>query len=95
EWLEPTGYGNRQPLFTSRDLLVNKSRTVGKEGSHLKMTVSDGHITFDAIAFRQGHWQAQMPTRVDLMYTFEVNEFRGQKTLQLNVKDLKPTGADD
>ena len=95
EWLEPTGYGNRQPLFTSRDLLVNKSRTVGKDGSHLKMTVSDGHITFDAIAFRQGHWQAQMPTRVDLMYNFEVNEFRGQKTLQLNVKDLKPTGADD
>jgi len=90
EWLQPTGYGNPQAIFCSRNLLVRNSKTVGKENSHLKMTVSDGWITFDAIAFRQGYLQENMPKYVDLMYTFEVNEFRGKKTLQLNVRDLKP-----
>jgi single-stranded-DNA-specific exonuclease len=91
EWLQPTGYGNPQAIFCSRNLLVRNSRTVGKENSHLKLTVSDGWVTFDAIAFRQGHWQENMPKHIDLMYTFEINEFRGQKRLQLNVRDLKPS----
>jgi single-stranded-DNA-specific exonuclease len=94
DWLEPTGYGNPQALFCSRDLIVRNSRTVGKENNHLKMTVSDGWVTYDAIAFRQGRWQEHMPSQIDLMYTFEVNEFRGRKTLQLNVRDLKPSGMD-
>jgi len=93
EWVQPTGYGNPRALFTSRDLVVKASRTVGKESSHLKMTITDGWITFDAIGFRLGYWQENMPKRVDLMFNFEVNEFRGRETLQLNVRDLKPAGS--
>lgn len=91
EWLQPTGYGNPQAIFCSRNLSVRNSRTVGKDNSHLKLVVSDGWVTFDAIAFRQGHWQENIPKHIDLMYTFEINEFRGQKRLQLNVRDLKPS----
>ena len=94
DWLQPTGYGNPQAVFASQNLKVSDSRTVGKDDTHLKMTVSDGRITFDAIAFRLGHWHEKMPKRVDLMYSYEVNEFRGRKTLQLNVKDLKPAGLE-
>jgi single-stranded-DNA-specific exonuclease len=93
--LQPTGYGNPQPAFVSRDLKVLRSRTVGKDHSHLKLTVTDGRITYDAIAFRQGHWQDQMPPLIDLMYNFEINEFNGRTNLQLNVRDLKPAGASD
>lgn len=93
DWLQPTGYGNPQAVFTSRNLNVRDSRTVGREKTHLKMTVGDGWVVFDAIAFRQGHWQEKMPKQVDLMYTFEVNDFRGRQTLQLNVKDIKTPGA--
>jgi single-stranded-DNA-specific exonuclease len=93
--LQPTGYGNPQPAFVSHDLKVLRSRTVGKDNSHLKLTVTDGRITYDAIAFRQGHWQGQMPPKIDLMYFFEVNEFNGRSYLQLNVRDLKPAGTQD
>ncbi len=93
--LQPTGYGNRRAVFISRDVLVKDYRTVGRDKSHLKLTVSDGWITFDAIAFRQGNWNQNMPRRVDVAYNFEVNEFRGQETLQLNVLDLKPTHSLD
>jgi single-stranded-DNA-specific exonuclease len=93
--LQPTGNGNPQPAFVSRDLKVLRSRTVGKDNSHLKLTVTDGRITYDAIAFRQGHWQDQMPPLIDLMYYFEINEFNGRTNLQLNVRDIKPAGAPD
>lgn len=93
--LQPTGTGNRQAVFVTRDVKVSSHRTVGRDGSHLKMSVTDGWITYDAIAFRQGHWSTQMPDSVDLMYTFERNEFNGRITLQLNVKDLKPSGTPD
>jgi single-stranded-DNA-specific exonuclease len=95
DWLQPTGFGNRQAVFVTRDLKVSSCRTVGREAAHLKLSVTDGWITYDAIAFRQGHWKEQMPERVDLVYTFERNEFNGRISLQLNVKDLRPAGTID
>jgi single-stranded-DNA-specific exonuclease len=89
DWMQPTGYGNPPATFVSRRIKPVRYRTVGKDNSHLKLSVSDGHITFDAIAFRQGHWANQMPQYIDLLYRFEMNEFNGRKTLQLNIQDIK------
>jgi len=89
DWLQPTGYGNRQAAFVSRHVKVVNSRRVGKDGAHLKLAVTDGRITLDAIAFRQGHWYDEMPPYVDLFYTFEANEFNGRTYLQLNVRDIR------
>ncbi len=94
ELLQPTGYGNPQAIFVSRELKVNDHRVVGRDKTHLKLTVSDGWITYDSIAFGQGHWHEDMPVLVDLMYTFEKNEFNGKENFQLNVKDLKPSSSD-
>jgi len=93
DWLQPTGYGNNPALFLSRDLEVVDYRVVGKDGSHLKLRVTDGWEKHDAIAFRQGQWSIHMPAMVDLMYTFESNEYNGRTTMQLNVRDLKPSGT--
>ncbi|MGH2582031.1 MAG: single-stranded-DNA-specific exonuclease RecJ, partial [Anaerolineales bacterium] len=89
--LEPTGYGNPQVYFVSRGLQLRNMRVVGNEGQHLKLTVSDGRIVFDAIAFRHGHMAADLPRTIDMLYRFEVNEFNGQRRFQLNVRDLKPS----
>lgn len=91
EWLQPTGMGNPAPIFMSRGLKVTRQKAIGADGAHLKLTVTDGKITYDAIAFRQGYWIAQLPPLIDLMYTFELNEFNGQVSLQLNVKDIRPS----
>jgi single-stranded-DNA-specific exonuclease len=91
DWLQPTGYGNRPPHFVSRNLKILRSNSVGKDANHLKMIVTDGRITYDAIAFRQGHWLNKLPPRVDLLYEFELNEYNGRVSLQLNVSDLKPS----
>jgi single-stranded-DNA-specific exonuclease len=95
-FLEPTGYGNPEAVFVSRNLKVKSSRTVGAEGKHLKLTVEDERgASVDAIGFRLGHLRPELPPFIDVLYRFEANEFNGRRTLQLNLKDLKPTGLPD
>ena len=88
--LEPVGRGNPEPVFASYNVAVRFAKAVGRDGSHLKLTLQAGSNTFDAIAFRQGYWMDEMPERIDLAYRFEMNEFNGRSSLQLNVKEIKP-----
>jgi len=89
EALEPFGLSNPEVCFVTRGLKVARYRTVGNENQHLRLTVADDRLTYDAIAFRQGAWAEHMPPFVDLLYSFEKNSFMGRETLQLNVKDIK------
>jgi single-stranded-DNA-specific exonuclease len=93
--LQPTGYGNPEAIFVTRAAFVTQARTVGAEGRHLKLVLTDGHFTYDAIGFRLGHLQSWLPNRVDLIYTFEANEYNGRTSLQLNLKDVKAAGVPD
>jgi len=93
EALQPTGYGNPEPIFVSRNLRVHAARTVGADQKHLKLMVTDGHIFFDAIGFRLGPLQKELPVRIDVAYTFEANEYNGRTSLQLNLKDIKPAAV--
>ena len=95
-YLEPTGYGNPDAVLVTRDAKVKASRMVGAEGRHLKLTLEDERgASFDSIGFRLGHLQASLPARVDVLFTLEANEWNGRTSLQLNLKDVKPTGIPD
>jgi single-stranded-DNA-specific exonuclease len=91
EQLEPTGNENPKPVFLSRGLrVVGKPRKIGHEKNHLRLTVSsDGGVTIDAVAFRMGFWADDMPEKIDLMYYFEINDYNGNVTFQLNVRDIR------
>jgi single-stranded-DNA-specific exonuclease len=96
EYLEPTGYGNPDAVFVSRNVKVKSARTVGADAKHLKLTLEDERgATFDSIGFRLGHLRDTLPARVDVMYHFEANEWNGKRSLQLNLKDVKATGIAD
>ena len=90
EKLEPTGYGNSEPIFITRNVRIRGKRTVGKDHSHLKLTLSDGKYVFDAIAFRFGDMIDQLNNNVDIAYKFELNIFNGRRSLQLNIVDIIP-----
>jgi single-stranded-DNA-specific exonuclease len=96
KYLEPTGYGNPEAIFVSRNVKVKVARTVGSEGKHLKLTLEDERgAAVDSIGFRLGHLKPDLPPYVDVLYHFEANEYNGRKTLQLNLKDVKPAGIPD
>jgi single-stranded-DNA-specific exonuclease len=92
--LEPTGYGNRESAFVSRRVKVKNARTVGADGKHLKLWLEDEKgFTHDAIGFNLGEWLKEMPPRVDILFTYEINEYNGRVGYQLNLKDMKASGA--
>lgn len=89
-YLEPTGYGNQEARFVARNVKIKNARTVGADGKHLKLSLEDeNRFTHDAIGFRLGGWNKNMPPRVDIVFTYEVNEYNGRAGYQLNLKDLK------
>jgi single-stranded-DNA-specific exonuclease len=91
EALDPTGMGNPEGLFMSTNLKVLRHRIIGSDRSHLRITVNESGVTFDGIAFRQAHHAENGLTTVDLVYSYETNEYNGVTSLQLNVRDLRAT----
>lgn len=89
--LEPFGYDNPTPVFVCRNVQVRDSRIVGEK--HLKLTLSDGRVVWDAIAFKQADRASGLPARVDVAFSLEVNSWNGQDRLQLHVKDIQPAGG--
>lgn len=89
--LSPFGCGNPTPCFLSRNLRVKYLKPVGYENHHLRLTLDDGRQTWSAIAFRQGHWANKLQTSqlIDAVYSLEFNEWNGERTMQLNIKDLR------
>ncbi len=88
---EPLGYGNPRPTFMSRNVNVMSSKTVGRDDSHLKMTVSSGDSAFlEAIAFRLGSRHHDLTPVIDVVYTVEADEWQGRRRVQLKVKDFRP-----
>ncbi len=89
--MEPTGAGNPVPVFLTRNLKAIKPKRIGKNSDHLKMVVTDGNRSFDAICFGLGDLFFDLPPVFDIVYNLTVNEYRGSKTLQLRVIDLLPS----
>jgi single-stranded-DNA-specific exonuclease len=88
--LEPIGSENPQAVFVSKGVQVVRSKAVGKDESHLKLTLKGNQSSvYDAIAFHQGHWSKVLPKNIDIIYTIERNFFNGNIYTQLNIRDIK------
>jgi len=87
------------PIFVSRNVCdAGGGKMVGQTGDHLKLEIcheSAGIRVLPAIAFGLANkWEIikdQKP--FDICYSIDINEFRGSRTLQLNIKDISPSGS--
>jgi len=87
--MEPFGPGNPSPIFTSDNVICKSARIVGE--NHLKLTLKqEGSTnTFDAIAFRMSKYlDMVLNNRFNIAYHIELNEFQGNQSLQLMIKDI-------
>lgn len=85
--LEPFGVGNPEPLFLSKDVVLDDVRTVGQNSQHLKFQV----LGFDAIGFSLGDKKPDLRPgdSVDIVYALLQDNWNGGKRLQLKIKDLR------
>ena len=96
ELLEPFGSGNARPVLRMTGAVVTACADVG--GSrHLKLRLRRDSLTFDAIFFGANTAAAGVSCgdRVDVLFTPQINQFRGRRTVQLQLCDLRsaPTRA--
>ncbi len=92
---QPFGPENMSPVFVSRNVFdAGTAKMVGSSGEHLKLDLcheSTGRKIFPAIAFSQAeHFEyIKGGNPIDICYSIEMNEFRGNRNLQLNIRDIK------
>ncbi len=89
--LEPFGTGNPKPVFLLRGVCVLSCCDVGG-GRHLKMKLRRDGVVLDAIFFSANTAACGVSAgdRLDVVFTPQINEFRGSRTVQLQVCDLRP-----
>ena len=87
----PWGQHFPEPVFDGRFTIVSQ-RLVGEK--HLKLVLSPpgSARVLDAIAFNVDLdiWPDQAIEQIDIAYRLDVNEFRGQRTVQLVAEHLVP-----
>lgn len=91
--LQPTGYGNPNPVLLAQDVHLQEARRVGATGAHLRLTLLDGERVLSGIGFQMGDMAGEGLERVDVLFTPEKNEFRGRVTPQMHVKAMTPAAA--
>ena len=89
--LEPYGPGNPKPIFRLDRCAVTGLTQVGN-GKHMKLKLSSGSRTLDAIFFSATAAEAGIgpDQRVDLCFSPQINEYKGWRSVQLQVCDLRP-----
>ena len=89
--LEPFGSGNPKPVFLLRSVCVLSHTDVGG-GRHLKLKLRRDGVAMDAIFFSANTAACGIENgqRLDIAFTLQINQFRGNRTVQLQLCDLRP-----
>jgi single-stranded-DNA-specific exonuclease len=101
EHMEPHGMGNPKPAFVVRGARVLRVDRMGKAEPgqappHLRLRLGDGRrAPWDAVAWRMGERASELRqgAEIDAVVQFDVNEWNGERRLQLEVKDFRPSRA--
>jgi single-stranded-DNA-specific exonuclease len=89
--LRPTGQRNPSVQLFARNLTQQRSpQRMGAEKQHLKLWVTDGTTTHEAVWWGAAN-EAQPPSRFDLAFAPQVNDYNGRRTVQLKVLDWRPS----
>ncbi len=89
--LEPYGPGNPKPVFRLDRCALAGLTQVGN-GKHMKLKLTASGRNIDAIFFSATPAQAEVAAgdRVDVCFYPQINEYKGWRSVQLQVCDLRP-----
>ena len=90
--LEPCGNGCPKPVLVMENLTVESMSQVGG-GRHLRLRLQSQHHAFNGIFFSATAESAsvQVGEKVDVAFIPQINEFRGERTVQMNIQDIRPS----
>ena len=90
--MEPCGAGCPRPVFLLEHLQIEHLTPVGG-GRHLRLRLRQGRIWLNAICFSATAESLDISEGelVDLACTLQINEFRGNRSVQVNLLDVRPS----
>ena len=96
ESLEPTGNGCPKPVLMMKNLTVDRISMVGN-GRHMRLRLRSGYHSINAIFFSANPETASIEVGdvVDVAFQPQINEFRGDRSVQMNIQDIRPSCAAD
>ncbi len=91
--MEPFGPENLRPVFLVKNVIDNGYSKVVKE-EHLRFCLKKNNITLTGIGFNMASKYEFLKYKqpVDVVFKIDVNEWNGEKNLQLRVIDCLPSG---
>ena len=88
--LEPFGEGNKNPLFITKNLILNNVRTMGQKNNHLKIFCeNEQNKPFECIFWNHSELNIPQGKTFDVVFYPKLNVFNGITTIQLDVQDIK------
>ena len=91
EKFAPTGMNNPTPKYVARGLTVVEASQIGADGKHMRLSVChETKAVKKCIAFSMGDWVERLEpgTTLDAVFEVAVNEWNGNRELQLKIVDL-------
>ena len=90
--LEPCGNACPKPVLMMKDLTIDRIGMVGG-GRHMRLRLRSGHYCLGAIYFSATPETASIEPGdlVDVAFNAQINEFRGERSVQMNVLDIRPS----
>ena len=92
--MEPFGPENLRPVFIVKNVVDTGYSRIVKE-QHLRFSLRQNNITFTGIGFNMADTYEFLKNKqpVDIVFKIDVNEWNGEKNLQLRVIDCRPGEA--
>ncbi|MBQ4562409.1 MAG: single-stranded-DNA-specific exonuclease RecJ [Clostridia bacterium] len=89
--LEPFGTDNPAPVFVICDATVTEIRGIGSN-KHSRIGITKGNRAFGCVYFGMSPEEASFKRgdRVDVVFSLEINEYRGITTPQINIRHILP-----
>ena len=95
EQLAPFGHANPRPVLCATGVtLSGKPRKMGSGERHLSLKISQHGLSLRAVAFGQAEWADELENLagpMDIAYRPVINEFRGQRNVEVQIADWRPS----
>ena len=90
--LEPCGNSCPKPVLMMENLTIDRISLIGG-GRHIRLRLRQGHHLLHAICFSTTPESASIAPGdvVDVAFQPQVNEFRGERSVQMNIMDIRPS----
>jgi single-stranded-DNA-specific exonuclease len=94
--VQPCGMGNPEPVFWSSNVRIAEQRIIGKDESHLKITIDSPDFPrgIKGVGWRWAEYYP-LPDRLDIAYKLRENKWKGQSNIEIELVSARAVNTSE